>query len=110
MKAEAPLLFVYNADSGLFNTLADIGHKIFSPGTYQCDLCALTHGYFQERIEWRAFVESLGVECRFSTGTRSVATGPRLPPSCRPCSVWRKADSFLALTGMPSPPAGISVG
>lgn len=59
------LLFVYNADSGLFNTLADIGHKIFSPETYRCDLCALTHGYFQERAEWRSFVESLGVECQF---------------------------------------------
>ena len=62
---QAPLLFVYNADSGLFNTLADMGHKIFSPETYRCDLCALTHGYFQERAEWKSFVASLGVECRF---------------------------------------------
>lgn len=59
------LVFVYNADSGLFNTLADIGHKIFSPGTYACDLCALTHGYFSERGEWRAFIESLAVPCEF---------------------------------------------
>ena len=59
------LLFVYNADSGLFNTMADIGHKIFSPDTYQCDLCQLTHGYFSERSQWRTFVESLDTECRF---------------------------------------------
>ena len=59
------LLFVYNADTGLFNTLADIGHKIFSPGTYQCDLCMLTHGYFSERSEWRNFIESLGIEANF---------------------------------------------
>jgi hypothetical protein len=66
MNPELPrLLFVYNADSGLFNTLADIGHKIFSPGTYACDLCALTHGYFSERREWRAFIESLAVPCEF---------------------------------------------
>lgn len=25
------LLFVYNADGGFFNTMADIGHKLFSP-------------------------------------------------------------------------------
>ena len=66
MNANTPrLVFVYNADSGLFNTLADIGHKIFSPETYSCELCALTHGYFSERREWRAFVESLPLPCEF---------------------------------------------
>ncbi len=59
------LLFVYNADSGLFNTLADIGHKLFSPQTYRCDLCMLTHGVLRERGEWRAFVEGLPVAVRF---------------------------------------------
>ena len=31
MATENPdaLVFVYNADSGLFNTVADIGHKLF---------------------------------------------------------------------------------
>lgn len=65
MKQPPALMFVYNADSGLFNTMADIGHKIFSPETYECALCALTHGYFKERGEWREFVEGLGAECQF---------------------------------------------
>ncbi len=59
------ILFVYKADSGLFNTMADIGHKIFSPDTYQCDLCQLTHGYFSERTEWREFIGKQKIECRF---------------------------------------------
>lgn len=59
------LIFVYNADSGLFNTLADIGHKLFSPDTYSCDLCMLTHGYLSERKGWRAFIEQLPLESRF---------------------------------------------
>jgi len=59
------LLFVYNADSGLFNTLADIGHKMLSPDTYECRLCALTHGYFTERKAWRSFLESLDADCDF---------------------------------------------
>jgi hypothetical protein len=63
--AEGTLLFVYNADSGLFNTVTDIAHKIFSPDTYQCDLCALTHGYFTVREAWQGFIESLGVPCEF---------------------------------------------
>lgn len=65
MKPSATLMFVYNADSGLFNTMADIGHKMFSPETYECALCALTHGYFKERGQWREFVEGLGTECLF---------------------------------------------
>lgn len=65
MPNPALLIFVYNADSGMFNTLADIGHKIFSPGSYSCALCAITHGYFQERKEWRHFIESLPMPCQF---------------------------------------------
>jgi hypothetical protein len=53
------LIFVYNADSGLFNTLTDVAHKIFSPQTYNCNLCALTHTHFGMRNEWKEFIESL---------------------------------------------------
>jgi hypothetical protein len=66
MQADKPqLIFVYNADSGLFNTVTDIAHKIFSPQTYSCGLCALTHSYFSMRDEWKSFIESLGAECEF---------------------------------------------
>lgn len=65
MSAASGLLFVYNADGGLFNTLSDIGHKLFSPATYPCRLCAITHGYLKERAGWRTFVDSLGVPCVF---------------------------------------------
>lgn len=53
------LLFVYNAESGLFNTLTDIAHKIFSPRTYSCNLCALTHSNLGMRREWKEFIEGL---------------------------------------------------
>lgn len=59
------LVFVYNADSGMFNTLTDIAHKIFSPQTYSCQLCAISHSYFSERDEWKAFITQLGIECEF---------------------------------------------
>ncbi len=59
------LIFVYNADSGLFNTLADIGHKVFSPDTYQCNLCALTHGYLREKSRWKRFIGTLEIPCEF---------------------------------------------
>ena len=59
------LLFVYNADTGLFNTVTDIAHKLLSPSTYSCNLCALTHGTFQVREEWVNFLETLEADCEF---------------------------------------------
>jgi hypothetical protein len=53
------VIFVYNADSGIFNTLSDVAHKIFSPRTYACQLCALTHSNFGMRGEWKEFISSL---------------------------------------------------
>ncbi|MCZ6837252.1 MAG: hypothetical protein O7G85_15865 [Planctomycetota bacterium] len=65
IKKQTQLLFVYNADSGVFNLLGDMAHKVFSPKTYSCNLCALTHSTFSMRDEWKAFLESLEVELAF---------------------------------------------
>jgi hypothetical protein len=59
------LLFVYNADSGIFNTVTDIAHKIFSPQSYECNLCAITYGNFTIRGEWKEFLETLDAELEF---------------------------------------------
>ena len=59
------LVFVYNADSGLFNTLTDIAHKMFSPDTYECNLCMITHDNLSMRSEWKAFIEQLDIELEF---------------------------------------------
>jgi len=59
------LIFVYNADSGMFNTLSDIAHKIFSPDTYECNLCAITHSHFSMRKTWADFLETLNIELAF---------------------------------------------
>lgn len=61
----AALVFVYNAESGVFNTLADAAHKIFSPRTYACNLCALTHTALRMRGEWREFLNGLGRPLEF---------------------------------------------
>lgn len=57
--AKPKIVFVYNADSGVFNLAADIAHKIFSPKTYACNLCAITHSNFGMRKEWKTYLESL---------------------------------------------------
>ncbi|MBK8710951.1 MAG: hypothetical protein IPL97_03550 [Niastella sp.] len=63
MKEE--LLFVYNASSDLFSTVTDFTHKIISPSTYQCQLCALTYGNFSMKLEWKSFIERLPMKTGF---------------------------------------------
>ncbi|WP_121354315.1 hypothetical protein [Flavisolibacter nicotianae] len=62
---KAQLLFVYNANSGLFSTMTDFAHKILSPSTYQCQLCALTYGNFTVKRDWKTFIERLTIETAF---------------------------------------------
>jgi hypothetical protein len=57
--AKPKIIFVYNADSGVFNLLSDIAHKMFSPQTYACNLCAITHSNFGMKKEWKEYLDSL---------------------------------------------------
>ena len=59
------LIFVYALDGGLFNEITAYAHKVFSPGTYPCNLCALTHGPLGTRREWAQFLKGLGVQTEF---------------------------------------------
>ena len=59
------LLFVYNADGGRLAGLKDMFHKILSPSTYSCSLCAITYGATSMRPEWGAFIKALPVPVEF---------------------------------------------
>lgn len=87
------LIFVYNADSGFVNTLLDIGHKIVSPQTYACNLCAITHSTFSMRDEWKNFVVGLGVPVEFlhrdELEKQYGLRAPELP------AIFRKTDGAL---------------
>ena len=91
----ATLVFVYNADSGLFNTLTDIAHKALAPETYSCNLCAITFGLFGMREEWKGSLETLdnGMEFlhRDELAERYGITGTELP------AVFLKQDDTLEL-------------
>jgi len=63
--AEEQLLFIYNAKSGLGNALLDSAHKILSPGSYDCNLCAITFGVFSENKKWKEFRQNSGLEMKF---------------------------------------------
>ena len=59
------LLMVYNAEAGFMNGMMDSMHKLLSPATYQCSLCAITHDTFGMRKEWKEFIERLNVPIEF---------------------------------------------
>lgn len=59
------LIFVYNAKAGVLNGLMDSVHKTVSPDTYECDLCAITHGFFTMDKAWRAYLKALPMEAAF---------------------------------------------
>jgi len=62
---ENKLIFVYNADSGLINTVKDFWHKALRPSTYQCNLCQTTFGTFRAKKEWKSFISDLGIDSEF---------------------------------------------
>lgn len=54
-KTTQKLIFVYNADSGARNAILDSMHKVFSPSTYECNLCDITYGLMTENRTWKRF-------------------------------------------------------
>ena len=87
------LVFVYNADSGLFNTVTDIAHKILSPSTYSCQLCQLTHSYFSIKQDWVSFLADIDADCEFlhrdELQEKYAVAETRLP------IIMRKSDDTL---------------
>lgn len=57
------LLFVFNADSGIWSTVVDSSKKLFSING--CALCSLTHGITGEKGEWKTCKEELGVPIEY---------------------------------------------
>lgn len=76
--ASRELVFVYNADAGLGHALLDAAHKLLSPGTYSCDLCALTYGAVRMRAPWAAFVQRLPAPVRFMYRDQVRRTWPHV--------------------------------
>ncbi len=59
------LIFVYNADSGVRNAILDSMHKVFSPSTYECNLCDITFGIVSENKIWKEFRQNSELDMEF---------------------------------------------
>ena len=63
---ETELIFIYNAKSGIVNEFLDFAHKIISPSTYNCNLCAISYGNFTMKKKWSDYISSLLVKSTFT--------------------------------------------
>lgn len=61
----ATLIFVYNAPDGIGAALIDAAHKLISPATYPCSLCAVTYGAVAMRRDWKAYLARLPYPVKF---------------------------------------------
>jgi hypothetical protein len=59
------LVIVYNANAGLLAGAMDSLHKLLSPATYPCALCAITYGLVSMRRAWRSYLDGLGMPILF---------------------------------------------
>jgi hypothetical protein len=59
------IILIYNSESGLFNKMSDWTHKAFSPKTYSCSLCSITHDNFGKKKEWEQFIKKEPYEFKF---------------------------------------------
>ncbi|QHL89996.1 hypothetical protein GVO57_03075 [Sphingomonas changnyeongensis] len=65
MPAPVRLVFVYNARAGLVAGALDSLHKLVSPATYPCSLCAVTYGLVRIDPRWRAWLATTAYDTVF---------------------------------------------
>lgn len=61
----AEIIFIYNANSSIFSKAIDFAHKIISPKTYVCNLCAVTFGNFSMENKWKIYLEKINHKAQF---------------------------------------------
>ena len=72
------LAFVYNANAGLMAAFMASVHKIISPSSYACDLCAITYGLTSMNPQWRDWLRAPGIPPPFHHPPDFKADWPRV--------------------------------
>jgi hypothetical protein len=93
------LIFVYNADSGLFSTVTDFAHKIVSPETYNCNLCKITYGNMTMKSSWKDYLDSLNYEKEFLHRNEFQKQYPEFKEVALPAIfAWRQDQAKLLMS------------
>jgi hypothetical protein len=77
--------------AGLF----DSAHKLLSPTTYDCQICALTHGFAGPRAQWSAFLKTLDVPMEFIHRDEFRRRFPQIVDSTALPAIFRQHDGAL---------------
>ena len=96
-KTNQQLVFVYNAGSDLFSTVTDYLHKLLSPATYSCSLCALTHHHAGMKRTWKDFTEQLPVKTLFLHSDEFIHRYPQFQSEQLPAIFLEEANSMQVL-------------
>lgn len=59
MYAHSELIFVYNANSGVFAAASDFVKKLTRPDEYDCNLCLVTYGAVKMKNPWKEYLDTL---------------------------------------------------
>ncbi len=89
------LVFVYNADGGAINGIKDYFHKIFSPSTYDCNLCGVSFGLGGMKKNWKNYIEELNLPVEFLHRDEFNDQYPNADKQFP--SAWVKKDNQLEL-------------
>lgn len=89
------LVFIYNAKSGIINSLIDFTHKVISPDTYECNLCAITYGTFTKKNLWADYIESIPIASIFTY--KDKIADKKLDNVILPAVFLKKNDRFIQL-------------
>ncbi len=95
MKPE--LILVYNANATVFAVTVDFFHKLFSPQTYQCNLCRVTYGPVTIKKEWKQFLDSLSYTVVFYHKDQFVRDVPGSGVETFPVILTREAGVLSVL-------------
>ena len=102
MSSNHKVIFVYNAQSGVFGKAVDWAHKIISPSTYQCNLCVLTHHHLGAQKEWSAMLETLNCSYEFLHKKEFHSNYQTLKKTALPAILLVKDDEIKTLLDAPS--------
>jgi hypothetical protein len=89
------IIFVYNANSGIFAAASDFVKKLTQPSAYDCNLCMVTYGAVAMKNPWKDYLDTLPYQKTFLHKDEFTARYPssneQLP------AVFSKSDSTETL-------------
>jgi len=92
---KSELVFIYNAKSGIINSLIDFTHKVISPDTYECNLYVITYETFAKKDIWEDYIESLPISSIFTYKDKIL--DKKLDNLILPAVFQKKNDRFIQL-------------